>query len=395
MDPVVSQTNQTSATNPLDITPKTAPNFGRVVPALFLALVILLFSGLGVFAFQIYVKQKPAADLKKVFENLKKVNSLEFSFVPASADTNNFNLAGVIHSKDGELSQASLNLENLDGISFHKLKVDLIASNEEVFAQANYSMLETVLAQLTKEMPFIGKLETVKMLVPAFSGVKWLHAAIPPNLLKQSVTGAVEGANQPKNADQKIMAEIAKKMQRAMILKNKGGVFGKVIAVGLNKTKLLEALEGLKQTRTELKLKDINNTIDLVKSSNDWDKELVEINLDDKNLPVRVVFRMPQIDNAALKKVVAEGAAEQGYLSFLKDLPLLNKLGASRNPGLETLFTLNLTNYNDAATVQRPGELIEFEDVLKVGQKELLPIIGQMMIGGSLPLAPTTGLPKQ
>jgi hypothetical protein len=102
---------------------------------------------------------------------------------------------------------------------------------------------------------------------------------------------------------------------------------------------------------------------------------------------------MPQIDSATLKKTLEDGVSEQGYLGALKNLPLLNNLTAPKSQGLLTLGTVDITNYNSAAVVEKPTLVIEGEQVLQVAQKELMPIFGQLLMGGSS--APTlNSLPK-
>jgi|GEM_PF-5263180 hypothetical protein len=395
MEQPVNTTSQIDPNSNLSISPKEEPKIGaKIIPALFIGIIVLVLGSAGTLAFQTYASAKPAKDLQKAAQGLSEVKSFEFSFAPQASNNVNLSFSGSIHREPGKLSQVTLDAGGIQGDSSHNLNIKLVGSSQEIFAQANYSKLDDALAQIKRELPIVDGLETVKMILPALSGQKWLHALLPASLLDSPKNAVASPTDAPQRVDTKAVENFFKKFQSAFVFRNSGGVFGKKIIVSLNKTKLLEALESLKQTNVELKLKDVNNLIDLVKSSSDWGKDLVEITLDGKlGLPSQIVIRMPQIDSATLKKTLEDGVSEQGYLGALKNLPLLNNLTAPKSQGLLTLGTVDITNYNSAAVVEKPTLVIEGEQVLQVAQKELMPIFGQLLMGGSS--APTlNSLPK-
>ena len=72
------------------------------------------------------------------------------------------------------------------------------------------------------------------------------------------------------------------------------------MTIGLDKVKLVAALESLKDMDLDVKVSQINALIKVVNAVNNWDSDLVEIYLKDGYISV-VILSLPEIPEAALK----------------------------------------------------------------------------------------------
>lgn len=370
--------------NPNDeIIPRAEPG-QKLVPIIFLTFILLLIGSVSVFAYNTFIAKTPSQKLTDSFEKLRNLKSFKASF-ESSGDNLKFTAETVIHTGEGQASAFNFKLTGIENDANNNLDFNMIAGQKNVYLSANYSKINELLSSLKTVMPAIEKLSTYKLLLPVISGQKYLKVSIP------EVPPGQENGNQdkPTGLSDKDVKIIEKKFSETLSAHKKETVkigdrsFDR-FTFGFNKAKLIETLKTIKDSDLDIKVSQVNALIKIVESSNDWNKDLLVILIDKENgYPAEISLSLPQIDPATLKKGLSESLPEKSGLGYLKDMPFLdNLIGKVKKTELMKIGTIKFSDFDEAAEIIVPENSVSFEEVIGAAQKEIMPLIGGLMMGG-------------
>lgn len=280
------------------------------------------------------------------------------------------------------------------------LELSGIFLKNDVYAQSKYSDPEFIEKSLVAIYPLITKTQTYKMASSLWQGSEWLHLAIPET--EESKDDESETSLSDKETRQ-LAWDWYWAVKPGKIEKNypyQGESYTKV-SYGFRKDQLIKAINGLKNIDVEIKVSQINSMIEIIESSDDWDRDLVTF-LIDKEGDLRVVtIQLPEIEQEVIDKSIAEGVTEQeggalvgGVVDGVKEM-----IWGVKGDMVE-LGVVTFGKFDQVEEISIPDNIIEANLLMAVAQQELGPIFAQMMgvmmQGGKTSpstMAPTTKQP--
>lgn len=356
-----------------------------------LQIVLASFLALGFFAYLGYVNYvKAYVELAKAVAQTAQYESAAIKYVSNDQKTEVLaNLAGI-----EKLQEFNFATKAMAGVEGSDLRIAGRFDETNGYVQANYSRPEEITKLLKNIYPLIEKTKTYAMVSPVWMGESWLHFEIP----KSEEQTPVEW-----NWDEQKMQDFAwdwmKAVKPGKIVNNfeYEGQKYKKITFGFRKAQLIEAINGFKDLDVEVKVSQINSLVKLVESSDDWDRELFTVLIDQKGDVRVVMMQIPKIEEKYLDETIAESATEaesnpvtNGLITGAKDL-LFKQEGEMVKLGVVTF-----DKFDEVQAVERPTNTVEATNVLMMAQTELGPIIAQLL-GGSgagqkapAPVKPTT-----
>ncbi len=367
--------------------PKSAPNLKLVT----IIVVVLLLAAGGVVAAK-FLAVDPKKTLADAFKKTTEAKSFSFA---AQSDDGKFVLDGDVHEDQTKLSQVKLTLNDLDNKRDEDVTFGMKFNNNDLFFDMSYAKIDKIIGELSA----FSYMKTYQLVYPVLKGQKAVHVSIPE---VKELAGETKPAATP--GDDKTVKQIEEfggKLQAAVIIRKfdrssdyKGQKYQR-ITIGLDKEKLIAALESLKDMDLDVKISQINAMIKVVKAVNNWDSDLVEVYIQEGRVAV-VVVSAPEIPESALKEGLEESTKDNPSIgAILKNSTgKIESLFKPKTPGqLTKLGTLELTNYNSAPLVQKPAAAVEFNDVLESGKVEVLPVI-LPLIGQSMGIPATPQVPN-
>lgn len=347
---------------------KSRPAYGRIVLAILAVLAMVGYWG--------YVAGiRPYVIVGKAMGQLATYDSAQVVY--SSPDENlKIKFEGAGEEKPAKFG---LTINKLRENKNDSLEISGIFTKKDIYAQAKYSEPEIIEKSLVAIYPLITKTQTYKLASSVWQGSEWLHLAIP-----ESETGKTESAQTDWSDPE--MRKVAWNWYWAVkpgkVEKNypyQGESYTKV-SFGFRKDQLIKAINGLKDLDIEMKVSQINSMIEVVESSDDWDRELVTFLIDKKGDLRVVTLQVPEIKKEVLDKSISEGLAEQEGGAMLGGLVGSAKemIWGSKGDMVE-LGVIKFGQFNEVEEIKIPENLVEATDLMAVAQAELGPIFAQMM----------------
>jgi hypothetical protein len=277
------------------------------------------------------------------------------------------------------------------------LKLTAIIDKTNLYAQANYPQPEQIDELLVDIYPLMSRTKSYQLASPLWKGEKWLHIAFPESSDEAEVDVDWRGSDEAK----KMAKDLFLAIKPGKIELNYGyeGENYTKVSFGFRKDRLIKAIDNLKDLNVDLKVSQINSMIEIVESSDDWDRDLLTFLIDKKGDLRVIVMQLPQIDEQVLSQSIAEGSSSDqtglvaGLVSGFKGMVW------QEEGELVSLGSVHFGRFDQVEEVDVPTELVEGTVLWETITREFGPIIGQMLSGMSeksapVQLSPYTTLPS-
>lgn len=271
-----------------------------------------------------------------------------------------------------------------------------VFDEQNMYVQINYSDPKSVDEILMMVYPMITRTQTYKLAAPLWKGEKWLHIALPETTEdKPEVNFEWDTADQ---ATKKFMTDMVLAIKPGKIEQNYGfeGESYTKVSYGFRKDRLIKAIEDLKDMKLDMKVSQINSLVEIVESSDDWDRDLLTFLIDKKGDLRVVLMQLPKIDEKVLQEGIAEGASEDKTGMAAGVAGALKSMVWKEEGELVSLGSIRLGQFDQVKAPEIPTNLVEGATLWETAVQELGPIIGQMMMasgqqpsGMSVPTYPT------
>ncbi len=332
-------------------------------------------------------------DPKKLLTDaIKKTSEAKSASLEARSDNGKFVLSGDLHDDEKKLSQLKVAINDIDNKPDEDITLGLKVNKTDMYVDMSYSNIDKVIGELST----LSYMKTYQLVYPVLKGQKSVHILIPDTKDKTKSTKESPAAGIEKTKKQ--FEEFGKKLQESVIIRKfdrstayKDKNYQRV-TIGLDKVKLIAALESLKNMDIDVKVSQINGLIKVVNAVNNWDSDLVEFYVKDGYIAV-ITLSLPEIPAEALKDGLAESAKDDPSINtiFKNSTDKIESLFKPKVPGqLTKVGSIELSNFNSAPVAVIPTSVVEFDDILANAKVEVLPLVmpylGQMM---GMPQAPS------
>lgn len=280
---------------------------------------------------------------------------------------------------EGKPFKLEAKMENLGGEERSDLTLTGVFSEQEMYTQANYSEPKVIDQLLMGMYPAIVRTQTYKLAAPLWKGEKWLHVSFPKSEDSPEVDLEWDQAD-PET--KKLMSDLVLAIKPGKIEKNygfEGDVYTKV-SYGFRKERLIKAINDLKDTKIDMKVSQINSLVEIVESSDDWDRDLLTFLIDKKGDLRVVLLQLPQIDEEVLDEGIAEGASEDQTGMAVGAMGMFKKMIWKGEGEMVSLGSVRLGQFDQVKAPEIPTQLVEGTVLWEMATKELGPIIAQMMM---------------
>ncbi|NCN45249.1 MAG: hypothetical protein COU63_04685 [Candidatus Pacebacteria bacterium CG10_big_fil_rev_8_21_14_0_10_36_11] len=318
------------------------------------------------------------------------VDSIKIGF-QASDDTSDVSGTMIAHEKG--LSKIDANLSMLEEGVRHEFNFNFLIDEENVYFKMNYSLMELILMQADQVVPGISSTNTFTLLKPVLTGKSWLHAAVPPVADTTSDDKAEEYAEEwEKFGDELGEAIIIKDYKRNQKV---DGVTYKVISLGVDKVKLLTAIDSLKDLDLEVSVSDINTLKKSVEDMGELKETLAVVYIDKKGYIRMADLYAPQGSSESIQDAIdQEAAASSPLLAQFSQMTSFFQPDKKAKAGESVKFmTMTFDDYGTAEELSAPSNSVEWDEVMLYAQSELMPIFYQYMMMQQAPGAGGVELP--
>jgi hypothetical protein len=353
----------------------------------FLIPLVLIISLVGiVFVGYRLIFKNPKKAVVESFSRLVNSNSISFSY---TADGDKLTIYGDIHKNTTNPSKIDLNYSFLDGGKENKVEGHAIYNNKDIFLSIYYDDMQEFEKQVVAFSPNLRVSRTYYLTKPFLFDRKWLDINFA-SLRSNFPQSPSEGILPPQtNKDETVSKKIADLAYNAVVVKKYNRLYLKdkkiyqKATLGFDKEKLVILIESLKDTNIDIKVSQINSAIQLVKSTDGWDEDLVEVLIDANNNISQLSLSFPAISEDALTQGVEEGLGKSSQLKSLYSfLPALFK-NQNKSGELLHIGTVNFRNFDNAPTAELPRDYISFNEIVTAAKVEIVPMVAQMFGGGS------------
>lgn len=360
-------------------------NFKPVIGGL-LGIVLVGLAGYWVYA---SFFMSPERMLKEAFSKME-VSSIKMGF---EAEAEDVSIDGTIigHEEGYSSMDFMIGLEE-DGIK-HDFELKFIADVENVYFQMDYSYMQMLLAQADYMIPGISSTMTYQLLEPVLTGKSWLHMEIPEE--DQVDPSTEEYAEEYEEFNKKILeALVIKDFERKTEYK---GEKYSMISLGVDKEKLLEAIEAYKDLDIQTDMSNINDLKKAIEDMGELKETLMVIYIDMSGY-VRVMdIYAPQGSSESIQDAIEEGSVETQSPIRAQFAQLTSYFQPDKDAeeGDSIKFmTITLDEYGTAEEVDEPSPVVEWDEVLLYLQSEFAPLFYQysmMQQGAAQPTTPSYG----
>lgn len=378
--PATSQPFQTNSAN------------NKIIVILLSLFGLALLAG-GVVAY--IILNSPQRKLMRVFTKLNKVKSVRIE--AGFPDIKN-ELVLDLHRDTTKLSKIQIILDNIEKQAGNTFSQEILINKNNAYFHMNYSHIQLLLSALRSQMPGVEDMQTYRMVLPFVTGKKWIDVdlSVFNETKKQTeITPTKPPVKTTFSAkDQKEIEALVKDsliFHPATSEKLSDGVTYERLALGFKKDKLLQLVNKLKDLELDIKLSQINSMKKVVESVNTWDKEIVTFYLNNKEELAYAKLALPVFPKETLESGVAENTQEnfvaQQVLSEI--VKQVDKLKQKKESELQNVLTLRFTNYDAVDVFEAPVNTIKIEEIIQVAQKELLPLVGALLMNPGGPISPS------
>jgi len=387
------QQAQPAQANPTPSAPEPKKK-SKAMGVLLAVVAVIVFAVGGVFAYKTLVKS-PKEVLMESFNNLTEADSFNMAYTTPESEF----LVDLDYIKDrSKFSSLMLKVDKIDESVDGPLSLTMIANEDDFYGTMNVSFLEQIEADMGPEGAMITGLVTYQMVRPILTGESWTHFSLKEMKELQTPEGDMTSdetkTNDVTDAQSKKMEElwgdafVFRKFKRNEVV---DGVKYTHITIGFDKKNLITAIDYLKDLDIKAEVGDINKMITLVQSSDDWDNDLIDILIDKDGRLAQIQLRFPKISEEKIEAAIQEGVDDgSGMFGVAIMQGVADKVAEIGNKGadLQELGVIKFSNYDQVESAVVPTSVIEMKDIIEVGQQELMPLIGGMMVdagGGAMP----------
>jgi len=363
--------------------PATSPEISQGNPLFSkfknLKLVLGGILGLAVFAlagYWVYANylMSPMGILKEAAEKMD-VDSIKLGL---KAEAEGINIDGTVIAHEKGFSKADFVVGVAEEGLQHNFNLNFVADTENVYFQMNYSFMEMLLTQADLAVPGISSTRTFALLKPVITGKSWLHMAVPAE--DQAAMDPEEYAKEyEKFAEKVAQALVVKDFQRK---KEYQGENYRVISLGVDKAKLLEAIDAMKDLDLEANVADINNLKKSIEDMGELKETLAVVYVDMAGYVRIVDLYAPKGSSESIQTAIEQEAGTTSpIMAQLSQLTTLFQPDKAAKEGESVKFmTLTFDDYGSAIAVTAPTPVVEWDEVLLYAQSELAPIFYQYMM---------------
>ncbi len=360
----------------------------KLFAILFVLIFILVLAGsTGIFVLYKYVINNPYNVLVSAFQKSADATSFKVDF---TSQDNNIGLSAFADRKPNALSKIQVNLKNIEDKQENNLSTSIILNQKDLYFSVAFAGADQLIQQVKTLIPTIEDTQTYALVKPVLFNSKWVHLIFPESTTASDATNVTPTTMFSATEIQNIKSNL----KDLLIIKNfennysyQGKSYKRII-MGLSKTKMLALLNDLKNSNADIKVAQVNSMIQVVNSVNNWDSDLIEMLINGDGYISYVTVSMPQIPKDALNQSISENMSSQGGLGeTAKGLAdtFLNTIDNKNKTGLIKVGTLAFSDYNSTVSVERPTDVVESEQIIQYAQKELLPLLLPLFMGGSYP----------
>lgn len=331
---------------------------------------------LGLAGYFVYANyfMSPERMIKEAFEKMD-VDSIKMGF-DAEADGVNVSGTMIAHEEDLSRMDFKIGLEE-EGI-WHEFDLSFIADVDDFYFQMNYSLMEMLLAQADLMIPGISSTQTYALVKPVITGKSWLHTIVPEE--DQVTSDPEEYAEEYEEFGEKLAeAIVIKDFQKNTLVDGKKY---NVIYLGVEKDKLLDAIDELKNLDISAEISDINNLKKAVEDMGELKETLAVLYIDmDGYLRMSDLYA-PQGTSESFQEVIEqETQAKSPLMAQFSQLTSYFQPDKDAKEGEAVKFmTVTFDDYGTAEKVTAPYPVVEFDQIMLYAQSELAPLFYQYMM---------------
>ncbi len=319
---------------------------------------------------------KPYVVVGKSMAKLAKYDSAQVIY---QTDDQKFKVVADVAGEDKPVA-VRIALSGMEGVT-GEWTLSGIFDEKNAYFQSNYPDPKQIDEALAAIYPLMTRTQSYKMAAPLWRGESWLHINMPESE-GDDEEAEVEFDWKGDKEAQKMMKDIFLAIKPGKIEQDYGfeGESYTKVSFGFRKERLIAAIDSLKDTKAEIKVSQINSLIDIVESSDDWDRDLVAFLIDKKGDLRVIVMQVPQIDEEVLNKSISEGASEDktgmaaGLVAGLKGMVW------QEEGELVSLGTVRLGQFDQVQAPVIPTNIVEGSVLWEKIMQEFGPIIGQMLM---------------
>lgn len=358
-----------------------------------LGLVVVVLIGLIAAAYFIL----PTAFIGSSLAQFKNYTSFRVQYLPPTPNV--VKVEASIHTNWTDLSKFTFEVPAINQEKDNNLNLNLLANKNDLYFQLAYSKIKTIEAELAKGYPPILELQTYQRALPVIEGNSYLHFDIPAST-SSADKNKKDTSIKVTTKDQRQFAKATKSIYflRSFnpFYQFEGQRYTRII-FGVNKNKLLEAIEMVKDSDANIKVSQINAFKKMVEATPGWNNDLMEFLIDGQHRLYKVTLRIPQVPDKVLSENLADSLSDEKSFKSMIDQAnkyVKNKVDANSNqPKLMELGSIVFDQFDSAQKFAQPSSIVEAQSIIEVAEKELKPLLASLLTGQPLSLpTPTRSL---
>ncbi|MBT4124656.1 MAG: hypothetical protein HN981_01945 [Candidatus Pacebacteria bacterium] len=338
-----------------------------------LGLAVVASSGYWVYANYF---MSPERMLKEAAENFE-VESIKVGF---EASDEQVDISGVMIAHEEGYSSVDFKLGLTEEGITHDFDMNFVVDMENMYFQMDYSLMEMILMQADIMIPGISNTKTYALLKPVMTGESWLHMDIPEEDRLSSDEDIDEYMEEWEEfGEEFVEALVIKDFKRNEEYKNKKY---NIISLGFDKEKLLEAIDSIKDLDIKADIADINTFKKSIEDMGELKETIMVVYIDSAGYIRMVDLYAPQGSSDSIQEAINEESSTKSPLlaQFSKATSFFQPDKDAKEGESIKFMTMTFDDYGSAKMVSAPSPTVEWEDVLKYGQEELMPIFYQYMM---------------
>lgn len=364
-------------------------------PILGLVVIVLLLGLSATAFFYTQVFANPQKVLADSLTNLKNMQSFTGQGSLTISDNNPIALSYNIHRTPKALSQLSFSYSNDKVTPPTTSTLDVISGNNNLFLRVSHPGLEDgITSWLASDIPNFKTTQTYLTAQPVLAGTSWINLSSLSSILGLVASSSASTKPSPTpTLDQAAQDKIIASLKSAIIYRRfepfyrQDGQTYRRLILGLDKNKLVDALETLKDTHLDISLSRLNTMIDSLKDypSLDQDLAILLINHQGYLTDLTINFPIPPKDKLT-DEVKKFSPTDNSFLTQFY-VGLKNQATNTIEQSIPdkkntTVATLSFQNINTAPTVESPQPVVDSQQLFTQFQQELMPQLLSKYLGG-------------
>ena len=375
--PPITQSVQVLQTSPTKQKKKT--NWLKIIGLFFLVLVILSLISTGIFY---YVIIRPRVILASSITKTANSSSFTSQINFESLDKFLSNIAVNIE-KNGQISKiiGSLSVQK-DSISpVENITLSSIISPEYYYYKPQKSNSAQTLNQLLTDYPQLSGMKGFGIVQPVLFGNFWLREK----------NSSVAHTKEISPLEQVLIGTIATFPFTINSLQNSyefNGENYKKIVIGINKDLLINYLTDSKTSSNYFTDSDKINFLNVIKNTNGWDKDILEILVNNKGYATDIILKLPKL--AGDVKTVSFNDLQESKINITEYIyqTLINYTNQQTPIGENIkIAEVKFSNFEENIGIDIPTNIVDFDSQTKESQDAALFTIYSIIFDQKLSLA--------